>query len=94
MASIPYFTADYLQSDETVRAYLAAAVEDGDPAVLALALREVAKARGGMTQVARETGLSRESLYRALSPKGNPTLKTLTAVLRSVGLKLDVRPVE
>ena len=94
MASVPYFTADYLQSDEAVRAYLAAAVEDGDPAVLALALCEVAKARGGMTQVARETGLSRESLYRALSPKGNPTIKTLTAVLRSVGLKLDVRPVE
>ncbi|MFO7641386.1 MAG: putative addiction module antidote protein [Candidatus Competibacteraceae bacterium] len=94
MASVPYSTADYLQSDAAIRAYLAAALDEGDPAVLALALREVAKARGGLAKVAQETGLSRESLYRALSPKGNPTVKTLTAVLRSVGLKLEVRPVE
>jgi probable addiction module antidote protein len=55
-----------------------------------LALRSVAEAYGGLGAVAAQAGISRESLYRTLSPKGNPTLKTLVAVLRSVGLRLSV----
>ena len=57
-----------------------------------LALRTVAEAYGGLGAVAAEAGISRESLYRALSPKGNPTLKTLLAVLKTVGLRLSVEP--
>jgi len=57
-----------------------------------LALRTVAEAYGGLGLVAKEAGISRESLYRALSPKGNPTLKTLLAVLKTVGMRLSVEP--
>ncbi len=57
-----------------------------------LALRTVAEAYGGLGMVAAQAGISRESLYRALSPKGNPTLKTLVAVLKTVGLRLSVEP--
>jgi probable addiction module antidote protein len=57
-----------------------------------LALRTVAEAHGGLALVASEAGISRESLYRALSPKGNPTLKTLIAVLKTVGMRLSVAP--
>lgn len=57
-----------------------------------IALRAVAEAYGGLGAVAAQAGISRESLYRALSPKGNPTLKTLVAVLKTVGLRLSVAP--
>jgi probable addiction module antidote protein len=57
-----------------------------------LTLRFIAEAYGGLGAVAAEVGISRESLYRALSPKGNPTLKTLLAVLKAVGMKLSVEP--
>ena len=74
--------------------YLKAAMESldnpDDRAAGLLALRTVAEAYGGLAVVAAEAGISRESLYRALSPKGNPTLKTLLAVLRTVGLRLSV----
>jgi probable addiction module antidote protein len=76
--------------------YLKAAMESlDDPdnrAAGLLALRTVAEAYGGLGAVAIEAGISRESLYRALSPKGNPTLKTLLAVLKAVGMKLSVEP--
>lgn len=76
--------------------YLKAAMESledpDDRAAGLLALRTVAEAYGGLGAVAAEAGISRESLYRALSPKGNPTLKTLLAVLNAVGLKLSVEP--
>lgn len=72
--------------------YLRAAMEDTEePAVLLIALRHVSEAFG-MADVATAAGIKRESLYRALSPKGNPTLKTLTAVLKAVGLRLSVVP--
>ena len=78
----PAFAAEYLQ----------AAMEDTEePAVLLIALRHVSEAYG-MADVANAAGIKRESLYRALSPKGNPTLKTLTAVLKAVGLRLAVAP--
>ena len=63
-----------------------------DRAAGLLALRTVAEAHGGLGAVATEAGISREALYRALSPKGNPTLKTLPAVLKAVGMKLSVEP--
>jgi len=76
--------------------YLKAAMESlddpNDRAAGLLALRTVAEAYGGLGAVAVEAGISRESLYRALSPKGNPTLKTLLAVLKTVGMRLSVEP--
>jgi probable addiction module antidote protein len=76
--------------------YLKAAMESldnpDDRAAGLLALRTVAEAYGGLGVVATEAGISRESLYRALSPKGNPTLRTLLAVLKTVGLRLSVEP--
>lgn len=71
--------------------YLKAAMEDLDePKVLLIALRQLAEARGGIAKVAEAAGVERESLYRALSPKGNPRLSTLFAVTRAIGLKLTV----
>ncbi|MHB1675859.1 MAG: addiction module antidote protein [Acidobacteriaceae bacterium] len=71
--------------------YLRAALEDKDePRVLLLALRRIAESRGGIAKVAKAAGMERESLYRALSAKGNPRLSTLVAVTRAVGLKLTV----
>ena len=71
--------------------YLKAALEDfGEPRVLLIALRQVAEARGGIAKVAKAAGIERESLYRALSPRGNPRLSTLVAVTRAIGLKLTL----
>ncbi len=76
--------------------YLKAALEElDDPnnrAAGLLALRDVAEAYGGLGAVAAQAGISREALYRSLSPKGNPTLKTLLAVLKTVGMRLSVEP--
>ncbi len=81
---------------ELAVAYLKAAMESLDNpderAAGLLALRTVAEAYGGLGAVSAEAGISRESLYRALSPKGNPTLRTLLAVLKAVGMKLSVEP--
>ena len=81
---------------ELVVEYLKAAMESldnpDDRAAGLLALRTVAEAYGGLGAVAAEAGISRESLYRTLSAKGNPTLKTLLAVLKAVGMKLSVEP--
>lgn len=79
--------ADHLESVEDIAAYLEAALEEGDAALFAAALGDVARAKG-MTQVARATGLGRESLYKALSPDGNPEFSTILKVLDSLGLKL------
>jgi probable addiction module antidote protein len=71
--------------------YLKAAIEDTDePRVLLIALRHVAEARGGVAKVAKAAGIERESLYRALSPRGNPRLSTLFAVTKAMGLTLTV----
>lgn len=92
--TVPYEDILYqdLQDPEEAAAYLNAALEDESddgPTVFLLALRDVAKARG-IRQIALDTQLSRESLYRTLSRKGNPRFSTLGAVLESVGLKLSV----
>ncbi len=68
-------------------AYLEAALEDGDPALIVAALGDIARAKG-MSQIARETGLGRQSLYKALSPDGNPEFSTVLKVVRALGLRL------
>jgi probable addiction module antidote protein len=79
------------ESQSFAAEYLKAALEDtDDPGVLLIALRRIAEARGGIAKVAKAAGIERESLYRALSAKGNPRLSTLRAVTRAVGLKLTV----
>jgi probable addiction module antidote protein len=83
--------ADYLEMPEDIQAYLDAASADGDPAVLAAALGAVARARN-MTQLARETGMTREGLYKALSPGGNPAFGTVAKVARALGYELSFRP--
>jgi probable addiction module antidote protein len=77
----------YLESDTDMAAYLEAALEEDDAALFAAALGDIARAKG-MTQIAREAGLGRESLYKALSLEGNPEFATVLKVVRSLGLKL------
>ena len=92
VSELPVFdVADYLDSEEKIAEYLALVMEDDDPALLIAALGDVARARG-MTQLARETGLSRESLYRSLSVDGNPSFATVSKAMRALGLKLVPRP--
>ena len=83
----PWDVAEHLETKEDMAAYLEAALEDGDPALAAAALGDIARSRG-MAQIARETGLGRESLYRALSTEGNPEFATVLKVVRALGLRL------
>jgi probable addiction module antidote protein len=87
----PFDAADYLKTADDMAAYLEAALEEGDPRVVAAALGDIARAKG-MTQVARDAGLGRESLYKALSANGNPELGTVMKVVRALGLSLHARP--
>ena len=83
--------AELRANPEFAAEYLRAALEDDDePGVLLVALRRVAEARGGIAKVAKAAGIERESLYRALSVRGNPRLSTLVAVAKAVGLRLTV----
>ena len=84
----PWDATDYLETEEDIVAYLEAAFEDGDPRLVAAALGDVARANG-MTKVAREAGLGRESLYKALSADGNPEFATVLKVMRALGLRLQ-----
>jgi len=83
--------ADYLDDDEVIAEYFAAAAEDSNPDVLLAALAEVAKARG-MAQVAAAAGLGRESLYKALTPGSHPRFETISAVMRALNVKISVVP--
>ena len=87
--TIPWDAVDYLKTDEDIANYLEAAFEDGDPALAAAALGDVARAKG-MSQIAQAAGVGRESLYKALSPEGNPEFATVLKVVRALGLKLKV----
>jgi probable addiction module antidote protein len=87
----PWDGARYIRDDADRAAYLEAALEDDDPRVVIAVLGDIARSRG-MTEVARETGLGRESLYKALSENGNPSLATVLQVIRAVGLRLHVAP--
>ena len=79
--------AEHLKNEKDMAAYLEAALEDGDPALVAAALGDIARARG-MGDIARETGLGRESLYKALSADGNPEFSTVLKVVKALGLRL------
>jgi probable addiction module antidote protein len=87
----PFDVAEYLDNDEVVAEYLTAAMEYPNPDVFLAALGDVAKARG-MAQIARETGLGRESLYKALSSGAHPRYETVKAVLAALGVRLSVVP--
>ena len=86
-----YDSADYLDSPGAVAAYLEAAFEEGEPDLIAHALGVVARARG-MSQIARDAGLSEENVSRALSPDRNPELSSLIRVLSALGLRLAAAP--
>ncbi len=79
-----------LEDHSEAAAYLNAAIEEGDRAVFLLALRNVVEASGGMSAIAEKADLSRESLYRMLSRRGNPEIKSLLSLLRAMGLKLSI----
>lgn len=87
----PLDVSNYLKDEADIAAYLQVAIEDGDPALLAAALGDIARARG-MTQLARDTGLSRESLYKSLSGERAPSSDTLFKVIHAMGFKLTVEP--
>ena len=87
--TIPWDAADHLKTDDDIAHYLEAVFEDGDPALVTAALGDVARAKG-MSQVARDAGLGRESLYKALSTDGNPEFATVLKVIRALGLKIKV----
>ena len=89
----PFDMANYLGSEEEITEYLRQVLEDGDPCELAAARGDVARARG-MTQLARDTGLSRESLYKSLSGERAPSSDTLLKVIRALGFHLTIEPVE
>ncbi len=86
-------SAEYLQTEEDMALYLEACMEEAgdDPAFIAQALGTIARAKG-MTQLARDTGLSRESLYKALSGQGNPSFATILKVMKALGLRLHAKP--
>ena len=87
--TLPWDSAAYLESDDDIANYLEAVFEDGDPALITHALAVVARTKG-MSQVAQAAGLGRESLYKALSPDGNPEFATVLKVMRALGLRLKV----
>lgn len=81
--------ADSIETPEEAATYLEAALEENDPEFLLAVLGDIARSKG-MTRIARDTGLSRESLYRSLSPSGNPSFITVMKVLQSMGLHLRI----
>ncbi len=91
-ASVRFRAANHLRSDEEIAAYIEAMLADGDARAVPVALRTVADALGGMGALAEKTGLSRETLYRTLSEKGNPRLDTLSTILEAFGLRPSVQP--
>jgi probable addiction module antidote protein len=96
VAAVPHHgrVIEELRADrEYAREYLRAAMEE-EPAVMLIALRRIAEAYGGLAKIVEKAEIQRESLYRALSPNGNPTLKTFTAVLNAVGMRLSVETTE
>lgn len=90
---IDFDAAEYLDSDEAIAAYLTAILELGDPDLTLKALGDVAKTRG-MAQIARETGLGRESLYKALRPRAQPRFDTVMKVMKALGVKIIATPTE
>jgi probable addiction module antidote protein len=85
-----YDSADYLNSPEDIAYYLDAAFEDGEPALITHALGVVARAKG-MTQLARDAGVTREALYKALTADGDPKLSTFVGVMKALGMRLSAK---
>ena len=88
----PFDAADYLDDEETIAENLTAALEDPDPDVFLTAVRDIARAKG-MTQLAKDAGLGRESLYKALTPGAKPRYDTMLKLLHALGVKLSASPV-
>ncbi len=86
-----FAASDYLDNEEVIAEYLSAAAEDPNPDVLLVALADVAKARG-MSRVAEDAGLGRESLYKALAPGSHPRFETISAVLRALNVRIAIVP--
>lgn len=84
--------SEYLETEEDMAAYLNAVIAENDPALLQEAIGDIAKARG-MSSIAREAGVGRESLYKSLSREGNPSFSTIARVLHALGLEIGIRPV-
>lgn len=82
-------SAAYLRDDSDIAAYLSAAIEDGDGETLRLVIGNIARAKG-MTQLSKETGITRDGLYKAFSVDGNPSFATVQSVLKSLGLRFDI----
>ena len=91
MKTVKYNTSDYLSTAEDVAVYIQAVLEEDDPKLLLAALRDVTESQGGITMMAKRTGLGRESLYKSLSENGNPKLSTLFEVIKALGLHLSVK---
>ncbi|MFZ2960699.1 MAG: addiction module antidote protein [Candidatus Ozemobacteraceae bacterium] len=83
--------AEYLETEEDMASYLEVALEANDPSLIAAALGDIARAKG-MSQIAKQSGLGRESLYKALSPEGNPEFSTILKVINALGLQLHAVP--
>lgn len=88
----PFDAADYLTDEDTIAEYLNAALEDPNPDLFLVAVRDVARARG-MTQLAKDAGLGRESLYKALTPGAKPRYDTVLKIMHALGVKLTATPV-
>ena len=86
---------EWLRKDaKHAAAFLEAAMETGDPGDLMAALRDIAEAHGGINEIAKATGLNRETLYRTLSKKGNPQLSSLIPILQATGLRIAIAPLK
>jgi len=94
--SLPYedWLIEQLKDPREAAAYLETVIEEGDQASIMLALRQVARAQGGVAEIARRANLTREATYKMLSKSGNPELRSLTAVLEATGLRIAVKPIE
>lgn len=88
----PFDAADYLDDEETIAEYITAALEDSNPDVFLTAVRDVARVRG-MAQLAKDAGLGRESLYKALTPGAKPRYDTMLKLLHALGVKLSASPI-
>ena len=88
LKTLPFDVAEYLTDDETIAEFLTDALKEDDPRYLAKALGAVARARGGMTELSRKSGIAREALYRALSATGNPELGTILKVMQALNIRL------
>ena len=87
----PFDAADYLDGEEVISEYLNVALEDPNPDVFLMAISDVAKARG-MSRLAKDAGLGRESLYKALAPGAKPRYETVIKLLRALGVELNASP--